>query len=53
MCPYQQPCAGDVIHLNALGNRLIILNSYQACVDLLGQRARYADRPSYYVVNEL
>ncbi|KDQ09679.1 hypothetical protein BOTBODRAFT_520174 [Botryobasidium botryosum FD-172 SS1] len=44
---------GDIIHLNALGNRIIVLNSYKSCIDLLGQNAIYASRPRFYVVAEL
>jgi hypothetical protein len=33
-------CAdSDVIHVNALGSSMIILNSYEVATDLLGQRS--------------
>ncbi|KAJ8520725.1 hypothetical protein ONZ45_g2492 [Pleurotus djamor] len=37
---------GDVIHLDVLGRSIIVLDSYQAAVDLLEKRsALYSDRP--------
>ena len=45
--------SGDIIHLNAMGQHIIVLNSYKVALDLIGQRAIYADRPSFYVLCEL
>ena len=38
--------AGDVVYLSVLGNRLILLGSYEATSELLNKRAsNYSDRP--------
>ena len=40
--------AGDVIHLNLLGNSVVVINSQQAAADLLDKRsAKYSDRPAF------
>lgn len=45
---------GDVIHLSALGQPLLILGSYQAAYDLLNRRAAiYSDRPRSVLVGEM
>jgi len=44
---------GDIIHLNVMGQRIIILNSYKAISDLLGQGTTYQDRPYFYIIHEL
>ncbi|KDQ21382.1 hypothetical protein BOTBODRAFT_168660 [Botryobasidium botryosum FD-172 SS1] len=36
---------GDIIHLEALGTHIIVLNSYKAARELLDLRVAYADRP--------
>ncbi|KDQ08522.1 hypothetical protein BOTBODRAFT_563706 [Botryobasidium botryosum FD-172 SS1] len=38
---------GDMIHLTLLGDHVLVLNSYEGCIDLLGQRAIYASRPKF------
>lgn len=50
LCP---STLGDVIYLEALGTRMIVLNSYKAAQDLLGKKAVYADRPNFPFVCEL
>ena len=38
----------DVIHLNILGQPLVVLNSFRAAVDLLEKRGTtYSDRPKF------
>ncbi|KAJ3854256.1 cytochrome P450 [Lentinula lateritia] len=45
---------GDVIHLSALGQSIIILNSARSIYDLLERRsALYSDRPSTVMASEL
>ncbi|KAJ7146600.1 cytochrome P450 CYP621A2 [Mycena epipterygia] len=40
--------SGDVIHLQVLGRSIIILDTYQAAVDLLDKRGlNYSDRPNF------
>ncbi|TFK92448.1 cytochrome P450 [Polyporus arcularius HHB13444] len=42
---------GDVVHLNVLGQPVLILGSYQAACDLLEKRSsNYSDRPSSIMV---
>ena len=42
------PLTGDVIHLDILGQSIIVLNSQEAATDLLDKRsAKYSDRPSF------
>ncbi|KDQ08477.1 hypothetical protein BOTBODRAFT_37914 [Botryobasidium botryosum FD-172 SS1] len=36
---------GDILYLHALGNDVIVLNSYTTARDLVGKRSIYADRP--------
>ncbi|KDQ21383.1 hypothetical protein BOTBODRAFT_25823 [Botryobasidium botryosum FD-172 SS1] len=36
---------GDIIHLDAFGTHIIVLNSYKAARELLDLRLAYADRP--------
>lgn len=44
----------DIIHLGALGNSIIILNSFKAVNDLLEKRsAIYSSRPSTVMLGEL
>ncbi|KAJ7146609.1 hypothetical protein C8R44DRAFT_599699 [Mycena epipterygia] len=39
---------GDVIHLQVLGRSIIILDTYQAAVNLLDKRGlNYSDRPNF------
>lgn len=39
--------AGDVMHLNILGNSIIVLSSQEAASELLGKRRdNYSDRPA-------
>ena len=48
------PNAGDVVHVNVLGQHLIFLNSEKAAIDLLEKRsAIYSDRGTSVMVNEL
>ncbi|KAF4621149.1 hypothetical protein D9613_000281 [Agrocybe pediades] len=45
---------GDIIYLEALGNRIIVLNSLKAVHDLLEMRASiYSDRPAFTMIGEL
>ncbi|KDQ16087.1 hypothetical protein BOTBODRAFT_173362 [Botryobasidium botryosum FD-172 SS1] len=44
---------GDIFHLEALGNHVIILNSYEAMHDLLDLRQIYADRQPLQMVDIL
>lgn len=45
---------GDVIYLEALGQKIIVLNSIQAAEDLLERRsAIYSDRSGTVMVHEL
>ena len=39
---------GDVVHLDVLGQPIIVLGSHEAAVDLLEKRsANYSDRPTF------
>lgn len=45
---------GDLVYVEALGNRLLILNTLEAVSDLLESRhAIYSDRPKFTMVGEL
>ncbi|KAJ7088517.1 cytochrome P450 [Mycena belliarum] len=45
---------GDVVYLNILGNKIVILNSLDAIVDLFERRAgSYSHRPVFTMVGEL
>ncbi|KAF9561003.1 cytochrome P450 [Agrocybe pediades] len=45
---------GDIIYFEALGNRVIVLNSLEVAHDLLETRAHiYSDRPSFTMIGEL
>jgi hypothetical protein len=47
-------CAGDAIYLEVLGAPVVVLNTYQACVDLLEKRSDiYSDRPRNVVGNKM
>ncbi|KDQ13798.1 hypothetical protein BOTBODRAFT_360742 [Botryobasidium botryosum FD-172 SS1] len=43
---------GDIVHLNILGTRIVVLSSYEACADLF-KKAIYSDRPRFYVMDRL
>ncbi|KAL1725527.1 cytochrome P450 [Schizophyllum commune] len=44
----------DILHLDAGGTSIIVLDSYEACCDLLEKRARfYSDRPSFPMTIDL
>ncbi|KAL1702540.1 cytochrome P450 [Schizophyllum commune] len=44
----------DVLHIDAAGTSIIILDSYEACCDLLAQRAQYySDRPAFPMTIDL
>ena len=46
--------AGDLVYVEALGTRTLILNSIEAINELLLKRAaRYSDRPTLVMVGEL
>jgi hypothetical protein len=48
------PDAGDVVHLKALGQSIIILNSFEAVQDLVIRRAStFLDRPRFVMCGEL
>ena len=37
---------GDVVHVNAMGQHIVYLNTYEAACDLLEKRtSKYSDRP--------
>ncbi|KDQ14757.1 hypothetical protein BOTBODRAFT_32517 [Botryobasidium botryosum FD-172 SS1] len=44
---------GDIIHLRALSQNIIVLNSYKVARDLIGKRHIYASRPAFPMVGEL
>ncbi|KAH8817738.1 cytochrome P450 [Flagelloscypha sp. PMI_526] len=45
---------GPIVGLNLGGTNVIVLNSHDACVDLLDKRAKiYSDRPRFIVAQEL
>ncbi|KDQ13185.1 hypothetical protein BOTBODRAFT_175790 [Botryobasidium botryosum FD-172 SS1] len=44
---------GDIIHLSALGDHIVVVNSYQTAHELMGQRSIYSDRPTLTMVGEL
>ncbi|KDQ14780.1 hypothetical protein BOTBODRAFT_187775 [Botryobasidium botryosum FD-172 SS1] len=44
---------GDIMHLEALGNHVIVLGSYKIAHDLVGLRANYADRPVSQMISVL
>ncbi|KAF8149460.1 cytochrome P450 [Crassisporium funariophilum] len=45
---------GDAIYLEIFGSPIVILNTYQGCIDLLEKRSEiYSDRPIGYMVNHL
>ncbi|KDQ14771.1 hypothetical protein BOTBODRAFT_132169 [Botryobasidium botryosum FD-172 SS1] len=44
---------GNIIYLNAMGQHIIILNSYEVAHELLGRRAIYSDRPKLQMASEL
>ncbi|CAA7260722.1 unnamed protein product [Cyclocybe aegerita] len=45
---------GDIIYLEVMGASLLVLNSYQRCVDLLEKRSDiYSDRPNTIVTNQM
>ncbi|KAL1725530.1 cytochrome P450 [Schizophyllum commune] len=44
----------DILHIDAAGTSIIILDSYEACCDLLAQRAQYySDRPAFPMTIDL
>jgi hypothetical protein len=46
--------AGDVVHIKALGQHIVILGSAQAALDLLHHRGSiYSDRHQAVMVNDL
>lgn len=50
------PCytiTGDIVHLQALGQHIIVINSYKVASELLGQKLVYADRPAFQMIGEL
>lgn len=45
---------GGLVHLNLMGNHVLILNSMEACMDLLEKRSnKYSDRPRMVMLSEL
>ena len=45
---------GDLVYLSAMGQHIILLNSYKVAYDLLVQRAAiYSDRPRAVMVGEM
>ena len=45
---------GDINHISIFGQHIVILNSIEACTDLLEKRsAKYSDRPRLPMINEL
>ena len=46
--------SGDISSVKVLGQRIVILNSLQACIDLFEKRSSiYSDRPSLVMAGEL
>ncbi|KDQ16084.1 hypothetical protein BOTBODRAFT_157338 [Botryobasidium botryosum FD-172 SS1] len=45
--------SGDVIHLEALGSHVVVLNSYKAMHELLDLRSIYSDRHTLEMANNL
>jgi len=44
--------SGDVVHVEVLGQHIIILGSHEACEELLVKRgATYSDRPVFTMAN--
>ncbi|KAL1750225.1 cytochrome P450 [Schizophyllum commune] len=44
----------DILHIDAAGTSIIVLDSYEACFDLLAQRAQYySDRPAFPMTIDL
>lgn len=51
---YANRCQGDVVGLDVLGHKFVILNSYEAIHDLLEKRASvYSDRPFTPFIGQL
>ncbi|KAF9007491.1 cytochrome P450, partial [Cyathus striatus] len=45
---------GDAIYVNVVGNPIVILNTYQACSDLMEKRSDiYSDRPSSLLAKDM
>lgn len=45
---------GDLVGLNILGTRVVVLNSHAMIVDLLEKRGnKYSNRPTFTVLGEL
>ncbi|KAG9311157.1 hypothetical protein JVU11DRAFT_8224 [Chiua virens] len=45
---------GDIVYVEALGNKMLIVNTLEAVSDLLGSRhAIYCDRPKFIMAGEL
>lgn len=45
---------GDLVGLNVLGTKILVLNSHKAVTDLLEKRGNvYSDRPVFIAVGEL
>lgn len=48
------PSDTDIIHLDAMGTDIIVLDSYQACVDIFEKRSSlYSGRPRMPMINEV
>ncbi|KAI0029065.1 cytochrome P450 [Vararia minispora EC-137] len=45
---------GDLVHLNVLGQHIIVINSYRAAVEMLDRKGSiYSDRPTFVMGSEL
>lgn len=44
---------GDIVSIKACGQRVIILSSLEAAIDLLGKRDVHSDRPTSYLAGKL
>jgi hypothetical protein len=53
MCYSNNQLDSDVLHVNFIGQHVVILNSAQAAIDLLDKRSNiYSDRPDFEFFKE-
>jgi hypothetical protein len=53
-CESVLPDLGDIVHLSALGQHIIILNSFEAVQDIVVRKAAaFSDRPRFVMCGEL
>ncbi len=47
-------CTGDILHVQVLGQHIVVLNSLQSVRDLLEKRSSiYSDRPRFVLLSEM